>query len=174
MSARKLSNLFLIGPMGVGKTTIGKRLAKVLGLDFIDSDHEVEERTGVQIPVIFDIEGETGFRKRETEVLSDLTSLTGIVLATGGGVVLDQENRENLKQNGFVIYLTADVDHILNRISRDTKRPLLQNDDPRGTLISIMEEREPLYNEVADLKIDTTRINIKEIIDKIYNHKISV
>jgi len=160
--------------MGVGKSTIGKRLAKVLGLEFYDSDYEVEHRTGVEVPVIFDIEGEEGFRKRESEVLKELTSMPGIVLATGGGVVLADENRELLKNNGFVIYLTADVDHILGRISKDTRRPLLQNGDPRETLIKIMKDRDPLYNEIADLKIDTTRFNIKQIIDKIYNHKVPV
>ena len=145
-----------------------------MGLEFYDSDHEVEHRTGVEIPVIFDIEGETGFRKREIEILKDLTALKGIVLATGGGAVLNSENRERLKKNGFVVYLTAEVDHILKRITKDTKRPLLQTEDPRATLANIMEQRDPLYREIADLSIDTTRFNIKQIIDRIYNHKVAL
>ncbi|MCG8324941.1 MAG: shikimate kinase [Thiotrichales bacterium] len=158
--------------MGVGKTTIGKRLAKVLDLKFYDSDSEVVQRTGVDVPVIFDIEGEEGFRKRETEILRELTALAGVVLATGGGAVISGENRELLKNNGFVIYLVADIDLILKRISKDTRRPLLQNDDPRGTLVKLMQERDPLYSEIADLKIDTTNFNIKQIIDRIYNHQV--
>lgn len=174
MSSSNISSLFLVGPMGVGKSTIGKRLAKVLGLEFYDSDQIVEERTGVDIPVIFEIEGEEGFRKREAEVLTELVALNGIVLATGGGAVLSADNRRLLADNGFVIYLTADVDHILGRIEKDTRRPLLQTGDPRSTLENIMAERDPLYREVADLVIDTTRYNIKQIIDRIYNHKVEV
>ncbi len=172
MSSENISNLFLIGPMGVGKSTIGKRLAKVMGLEFYDCDHEVEARTGVSVPVIFDIEGEAGFRKRESEVLKELTALKGIVLATGGGSVLSEENRELISNNGFVVYLTGDVDHIMNRIANDTRRPLLLTDDPRATLAMIMEIRDPFYREIADLTIDTTRFNIRQIIDQIYNHKI--
>ncbi len=172
MSSRNISSLYLVGPMGVGKSTIGKRLARVMGLEFYDSDHEVEERTGVDIPVIFDIEGESGFRKRESEVLDELTRKKGIVLATGGGAVLTDDNRRRLARNGFVVYLTADVDHILERIAKDTRRPLLQTSDPQATLKQIMLERDPLYREIADLVIDTTRFNIKQIIDRIYNHKV--
>ncbi len=172
MSSENISNLFLIGPMGVGKSTIGKRLAKVMGLEFYDCDHEVEARTGVSVPVIFDIEGEAGFRKRESEVLKELTALKGIVLVTGGGSVLSEENRELISNNGFVVYLTGDVDHIMNRIAKDTRRPLLLTDDPRATLAMIMEIRDPFYREIADLTIDTTRFNIRQIIDQIYNHKI--
>ncbi len=160
--------------MGVGKTTIGKHLAKVLRLEFIDSDHEIENRTGVAIPTIFDIEGEDGFRKREAEVLAQLVQQDGIILATGGGIVLLEENREMLKENGFVVYLKSSPDLVYSRIARDSRRPLLQNDDPKATLTKIMHDRDPLYSSIADLTIDTSRLNIKQVIERIYNHKVSV
>lgn len=141
--------------MGVGKTTIGRHLAKSLGLHFVDSDHEIEHRTGADIPWIFDIEGEEGFRKREQSVIADLTARDGIVLATGGGVVLREENRLNLMQNGTVVYLCADVQRLLERTMRDRNRPLLQSDDPRKKLDELLAVRDPLYREIADIIIDT-------------------
>lgn len=141
--------------MGAGKTTIGKRLAELKALQFIDSDHEIESRTGVDIPFIFEKEGEEGFRKRESEVIADLCQLSGIVLATGGGVVLRPENRRHLKDNGLVVYLHTTVDEQLNRTRHSNKRPLLQTPNPRERLEALMEERDPLYREIADLIITT-------------------
>ncbi len=151
----KSDNIFLIGPMGAGKTTIGRQIAKNLGVDFVDSDHEIEQRTGASIPLIFEIEGEEGFRKREREVIDDLTRRKGIVLATGGGAVLDSINRNHLAGRGTVIYLRASLDHLLKRTARDRNRPLLQTEDPRARLEGIIKIREPLYREIADIIIDT-------------------
>ena len=147
--------VFLIGPMGAGKTTIGRQLAAALHLEFVDSDHEIEARTGVHIPTIFDIEGEDGFRKRETAMIDELTQREGIALATGGGAVLREENRQYLVSRGLVIYLYADIDHLMDRTHRDKNRPLLQTADPRGKLTELMETRDPLYREVADIIYDT-------------------
>ncbi len=151
----KSDNIFLIGPMGAGKTTIGRQIAKNLGVDFADSDHEIEQRTGASIPLIFEIEGEEGFRRREREVIGDLTRRKGIVLATGGGAVLDTANRNHLAGRGTVIYLHASLDHLLKRTARDRNRPLLQTEDPRARLEGIIKIREPLYREIADIIIDT-------------------
>ncbi|MBI2779037.1 MAG: shikimate kinase AroK [Gammaproteobacteria bacterium] len=151
----KSDNIFLIGPMGAGKTTIGRQIAKNLGVEFVDSDHEIEQRTGASIPLIFEIEGEEGFRRREREVIDDLTRRKGIVLATGGGAVLDTANRNHLAGRGTVIYLRASLDHLLKRTARDRNRPLLHTEDPRARLEGIMKIREPLYREIADIIIDT-------------------
>jgi len=148
-------NIFLIGPMGAGKTTIGRQLAAALHLEFIDSDHEIEERTGVDIPTIFDIEGEEGFRKREVAVIDELTQRDGIVLATGGGAVLREENRNHLGGRGLVIYLYATLDRLMDRTHRDKNRPLLQTDDPRAKLQELIETRDPLYRQTADIVYDT-------------------
>ncbi len=147
--------VFLIGPMGAGKTTIGRQLAAALHLEFVDSDHEIETRTGVSIPTIFDIEGEEGFRKREAVVIDDLTQRDGIVLATGGGAVLDDDNRRHLSARGLVIYLYATVDRLLDRTHRDKNRPLLQTDDPRGRISELLAIRDPLYRQIADIVYDT-------------------
>ena len=141
--------------MGAGKTTIGKQLAKQLGKVFYDTDHEIEKRTGVKIPVIFDLEGEDGFRKREAAVIEELTALDNIVLATGGGVVIAQENRECLKNNGYVIYLRANANDLWHRMRHDKQRPLLQNVDIRAKLEQLYIERHPLYTQTASLIVDT-------------------
>jgi shikimate kinase/3-dehydroquinate synthase len=155
--------------MGAGKTTIGRLLARKLGLRFIDSDHEIEARTGASIPWIFEIEGEASFRRREADVIRDLTAQQGIVLATGGGAILAPENRAALKANGTVVYLRANVSSILVRTSHDKNRPLLQTADPRKKLEELTEQREPLYVEIADLVIDTGRPNVQSMVQTILN-----
>lgn len=144
-----IKKIALVGPMGAGKSTIGRLVAAELGFPFKDSDHEIEERSGADIPWIFDVEGEAGFRERETNVLKNLLQEPKLVLATGGGIVMRSENRELLKQADAVIYLTADPDHLVKRTARDKKRPLLQVDNPREKIMSLLEERDPLYREVA-------------------------
>ena len=141
--------------MGAGKTTIGKYLAEHLKLEFADTDSEIESRTGADIPWIFDVEGEEGFRDREQQVVEEMTNRDNVVLATGGGVVLRPENRRALGARGFVIYLYASIDEQVRRTRKDRKRPLLQNDDPEGTLRTLMEIRDPLYREIADHIIET-------------------
>ena len=150
--------------MGAGKTTVGRQLAKRLGKSFCDSDREIEARTGVRVAVIFDIEGEAGFRKRETEAIEQLTALDDVVLATGGGAVLDPRNREYLKTRGFVIYLHAQPLVLCQRTRSDKSRPLLQGDDPRDRLEKLYAERDPLYREVADLVIDTGRQSVSSLL----------
>ena len=147
--------IFLVGPMGAGKTTLGKRLAKSLRWEFFDSDHVVEERTGVDIPYIFEKEGEAGFRKREMEVLDDLTQRQGIVLATGGGAVTQEQNRHNLINRGIVVYLETPVRLQLARTSRCSNRPLLDVNDREARLREIYAERHPLYQQVADITVLT-------------------
>lgn len=153
--------------MGAGKTTVGRALAKKLDKRFIDSDHEIEARTGASIPLIFEIEGEAGFRQRESEVIRELTQLDDIILATGGGAILRPENRKYLKTRGTVIYLRASVNAILQRTSHDKNRPLLQTADPRQRLEQLAREREPFYLEVADLVIDTGRPNVQSLVQAI-------
>ncbi len=148
-------NVFLIGPMGAGKTTIGRHLATLLHKRFVDVDHEIEKRTGVTIPVIFEIEGEAGFRRRESAVIDELTGDRDIVLATGGGAVLLQENRKWLKERGTVVYLQADIETLVERTRRDRNRPLLQTGNPRGKIEELLCQREPIYREVADVVVDT-------------------
>ncbi len=152
---KSLPNVFLVGPMGAGKSTIGRLLATDLRLEFKDTDKEIEERSGVDIPWIFDMEGEQGFRNREAAVLAELSLLDHVLLATGGGIVLKPENRRVLSNSGQVIYLMTSIDEQVRRTSRDKKRPLLQNDDPRQVLTELMAVRHPLYEEVADYAIDT-------------------
>ena len=161
------SNIFLVGLMGAGKTTIGRILARKLGKRFIDSDHEIEARTGATIPWIFEIEGEASFRRREADVIRDLTAQEGIVLATGGGAVLNADSRAHLVSRGIVIYLRANVSSILVRTSHDKNRPLLQTADPRKKLEELTAEREPLYREIADLVIDTGRPNVQSMVQTI-------
>jgi len=150
------STYILIGPMGAGKSTIGRLLAKELGLPFKDSDKEIEERTGASIPLIFDVEGEAGFRDREQAVITELCAQPGLVLATGGGAVLRPENREAMRSHGaIVIYLHASVEHQLARTARDRNRPLLQTENPARVLSDLLALRDPLYREVATLIIET-------------------
>ena len=153
--------------MGTGKSTIGRKLAKRSSQKFYDSDYEIENRTGVKINLIFEIEGEGGFRKRESKLLDELTSMSNIVLATGGGAVLSEENRATLIERGFVVYLKSDIDQLLKRTSRDSKRPLLHNSDPKAVLKKLLDERGPLYESVADMVIDTAGNSINDIITQI-------
>lgn len=150
--------------MGAGKTTIGRQLAKAADKEFVDSDHEIERRTGASIPWIFDVEGEEGFRRREREVLADLTEREGTVIATGGGAVLSEETRKLMRKRGTVIYLRASVEQILKRTARDRNRPLLQTEDPRARLEALMAERDPLYQDVADLVVDTDERSVRSVV----------
>ncbi len=160
-------NVFLIGPMGVGKTTIGKMLAKDLGLQFIDTDQEVERRAGADVSWIFDVEGEEGFRTRETNVLDDLTQRSKVLLATGGGSILKPENRRFLYSRGVVVFLDTTVEMQLKRTEKDKKRPLLQNGNPRETLTRLKAERDPIYQELADIKITLGDSNSRKVVNTI-------
>lgn len=146
-------NLFLIGPMGAGKTTLGKRLAAHFALPFVDLDAEIEMHTGAGVALIFDIEGEPGFRRRESMLLDECSARDGVVLATGGGAVLQAHNRELLKARGFVVWLQTDVEQQLRRLARDHQRPLLQTEDRRERLHAMALARDPLYRETADLVV---------------------
>lgn len=150
-------NIYLVGLMGAGKTTTGKALARLLGKQFIDCDQEIEKRTGVRVSVIFEIEGEEGFRAREAQVLAELTEREDVVLATGGGTVLDAGNRARLKARGFVIYLRASPRDLWLRTRHDRSRPLLQTPSPLKRLEELHELRDPLYTEVADLVVESGR-----------------
>ncbi len=156
----KRDNLFLVGLMGAGKTTVGRVLARHYGCDFFDSDHEIEARTGVKIPLIFEIEGEAGFRKREETAIAELTALSGIVLATGGGAVLSPANREALRRHGMVIYLRGTPEHLFERTRHDRNRPLLQTGNPLEKLRELYRQRDPLYREIADVVVDTGRQSV--------------
>ena len=160
-------SLFLTGPMGAGKSTIGRQLSRQLKRPFHDSDQEIENRTGVDIPLIFELEGESGFRKREAAVIDELTQLPGIILATGGGAILDPVNRQHLHERGTVIYLHTSIDQQLSRTARDRNRPLLQTDNPRARLEALMTVREPLYREIADLVIDTDSKRVQDVVKQI-------
>ena len=160
-------NVFLVGLMGAGKTTVGRILARALKKDFYDSDHVIEEKTGVRIADIFDIEGEKGFRKRERAVIKHLVPRHNIVVATGGGVVLDAENRENLKKNGTVIYLHAQVIELYKRTKNDIKRPLLRTNNVKDKLTQLYEIRDPLYRSIADMVFETRRQGVGELVSDI-------
>ncbi|GAC16061.1 shikimate kinase AroK [Aliiglaciecola lipolytica] len=164
-------NIFLVGPMGAGKSTIGRHLADELHLEFFDSDQEIERRTGADIAWIFDLEGEDGFRLREETVINDLTDKQGIVLATGGGSVVSKNVRNRLSARGIVVYLQTTIDKQVARTQRDKRRPLLQKDDPEMVLRELADSRNPLYEEVADYVVDTddqsARAVASQIIDKI-------
>jgi shikimate kinase len=160
-------NLYLIGPMGAGKSTIGRLLSSELELEFIDSDREIEQRCGTNIPWIFDKEGEVGFRAREESAIDDLTQMSGILLATGGGVVMRTENRIHLASRGTVVYLRTSVEQQLVRTSRDKNRPLLQTESPKQVLADLFAIRDPLYQEVADIVIQTDQRNPKNVVTEI-------
>ncbi len=156
--------------MGAGKTTIGKQLAKFLGWNFVDSDHEIVARTGVKIPVIFDVEGEAGFRKREKAMIDELTQRQDLVLATGGGAVLDLENRNLLRQRGVVVYLCATPEQLYKRTARDRNRPLLQTDDPLEKIKQLLAQRDPLYRDVADIIMETGDESVRFVVKKLIEH----
>jgi shikimate kinase len=161
------NNLFLIGLMGAGKSTVGRVLAKRLGKSFIDSDAEIEKRCGVKIPTIFEMEGEEGFRKREAAVIKDLCMLTDIVLATGGGSILLPENRLHLQTNGYVIYLRAHPHELWLRTRHDKGRPLLQTQDPQKKFAELFEVRDPLYASIASQIIETGKPNVNQLTNKL-------
>ena len=163
----RVQNLFLIGPMGAGKTTVGRQLADYYRKEFIDSDLEIQRRTGVDIPTIFEFEGEAGFRQREHGVIDELTARDGIVLATGGGAVINEENRKLLSSRGVVIYLHCTAEQQYERTHRDKNRPLLQTQDPLAKLKSLMAERDPLYRQTADLFISTEGRNTQAVVQDI-------
>ena len=160
-------NVFLVGPMGSGKSAVGRQLAARLGLSFLDSDAEIEALTGVDIPYIFEKEGEAGFRVREREVLDALTARSGVVIATGGGAVLDAATRARLRSRGCVVYLRTSVNQQLARTRRSGHRPLLRNPDPLGTLERLMQVRGPLYEETADLVVETDSRKVKSVVDEL-------
>lgn len=151
-------NIYLVGLMGAGKTTVGRQLARRLGRQFLDSDHEIVARTGVAIPTIFEIEGEAGFRRREAQTIAELTALNGIVMATGGGVVIDPENRRHLRETGWVVYLNVPPAMLYERTRHDRSRPLLQVPDPLGRLEALHAERDPLYREVAHYVVEGSHL----------------
>lgn len=153
--------------MGAGKSAVGRYLAKTMHLNFVDSDDEIEARTGVDIPFIFEKEGEAGFRQREAVVIDDLSKMDAIVLATGGGAILDEANRSNLGGRGYVVYLLTSVDQQAARTKKGRERPLLDNDDPRSALEALLKIRDPLYREIADLIVDTDGRRVKSVADEI-------
>ncbi|GKT11549.1 MAG: shikimate kinase [Thiomicrorhabdus sp.] len=169
-------SIFLVGPMGAGKSTVGRLIAEKLHYQFVDSDHEIEAKTGATIPMIFDIEGEAGFREREEHMVDELTQRAEVVLATGGGVVEREVNRQHLRSRGFVVYLKSPVESLIQRTKHDRNRPLLQTDDPAKVLTELMEKREPWYIEMADLVIETQQVPVhkvvKQVIDCLEEQKI--
>ncbi len=167
---KKPGSFFLVGPMGAGKSTIGRQLARLLNLRFLDSDREIEKRTGADIPLIFELEGETGFRKREQEVIEELSARPGIVLATGGGAILDDSNRRNLCSRGYVIYLRTSVEQQLQRTAHDRNRPLLQTKNPEQKLRDLLATRDPLYHDIADWTVDTDGCRAREVVQNIIQH----
>jgi shikimate kinase len=164
---RHPQNIFLIGPMGAGKSAVGRQLAKLLHLSFVDSDDEIETRTGVDIPFIFEKEGEDGFRKREAKVIDDLSAMESVILATGGGAVVDPQNRSRLGARGFVVYLYTTVDQQLARTQKGRERPMLANGDSRKILEDLMAMRDPMYREIADLTVETDGRKVKAVASEI-------
>ena len=167
MDSKTLPNIFLVGPMGSGKSSIGRQLAALCKHRFFDSDKEIQDRTGADIPWIFDVEGEEGFRDREQAMLAELCEHQGIVLATGGGSIKREANRTLLQNKGVVVYLDTSVEEQIKRTSRDKNRPLLQTEDPAATLKALMEERRPLYLDVAHISVNTNRRNLKDVANEI-------
>ena len=164
---KETNNIILVGPMGAGKTTIGRQLAKKLKKQFYDCDYEIEQRTGADIPWIFEIEGEEGFRKREAQVLDELVKQDNIVLSTGGGAVLKEENREALTDSGFVIYLQSSPEKLHSRTAGDKRRPLLQGRNRLAQIKKILHEREPYYESVSNKIINTDKLTVKQIVNEI-------
>ncbi|MBT8080424.1 MAG: shikimate kinase AroK [Gammaproteobacteria bacterium] len=162
-------NVFLVGPMGAGKSAVGRQLARLLHFDYVDSDEEIENRTGVDIPFIFEKEGEEGFRKREAKVIDELTQREGVVLATGGGAVIDPQSRNHLGARGCVVYLYTSVAQQLERTQRGRSRPLLENDDPGAVLTALMEVRDPLYREIADVVVETDGRRVNTVAREIHD-----
>ena len=160
-------NIFLVGPMGAGKSTIGRYLAEQLHLEFFDSDQEIEKRTGADIAWVFDLEGEEGFRVRECGVIDDLSQKQGIVLATGGGSIITKDVRNKLSARGIVVYLKTTIEKQVARTQRDKRRPLLQKDDPEQVLRSLADQRDPMYEEVSDYVIDTDDQSARNVANKI-------
>lgn len=165
-----MTSIFLIGPMGAGKTSVGRALASKLNYQFYDSDREIEDRCGVDIPTIFDYEGEVGFRNREEAMIDELTTLPGIVLATGGGAVLRETNRHHLRERGHVVLLSVELKEQFRRIGFDTRRPLLHTENPQARLKSLMEERAPIYAALAHVEIATDSRRMHHVVTKIYRH----
>jgi shikimate kinase len=163
------NNIFLIGPMGAGKTSVGRYLAKQLNKDFYDSDEEIENKTGVSLSWIFDLEGMAGYRQREMRIIDDLSTLSNIVLSTGGGCVETPEVRDCLRQRGMVIYMEVSLQTQLNRLKRDKKRPLLQGENPQEVLIRLWEEREPHYENIADFTVITDNRSVRDVCEDIFN-----
>ena len=161
---KNTGNIFIVGMMGAGKTTVGRSLAQRLDKAFHDTDHAIEARTGVRIAMIFDVEGEAGFRKREADMVAELAALENTVLATGGGVILDPRNRESLRSRGCVVYLHALPKELWQRTRHDRNRPLLRTGDPRALLEELYKIRDPLYREVADLVVDTGRQSVNALV----------
>jgi len=166
-NARIPGNIFLVGLMGAGKTSVGRLLAKRLGKAFYDCDQEIERATGVKIPVIFEIEGEAGFRAREARMLAELAGRHDIVLATGGGAVLSADNRKLLVGNGVVVYLRAVVADLWQRTRHDRNRPLLKTAEPRAKLEQLFAERDPLYRSIADIIVDTGSQSLGSLADRL-------
>jgi shikimate kinase len=167
MIRAKNNNIFLIGPMGAGKSSVGRHLAKQLGMDFYDTDEEIEKRTGVDLGWIFDVEGEDGFRKREAAVVVDLAKLTHVVVATGGGTIITPENREILAARGAIVYLEVALAHQHTRVVNDSRRPLLRVKNRDEVLVKLQAEREPYYEALADFRVPTDNRSVRAVTDDI-------
>ena len=165
-----MGSIFLIGPMGSGKSSVGRALARRIGHRFVDSDREIESRCGVDIPTIFEYEGEAGFRDREARMIDELSALPNVVLATGGGAVLRECNRACLSARGHVVLLSVDIREQLRRVSSDASRPLLHTDDPEARLRALMEERAPIYRSLADVEISTDSRRMYHVVTRILRH----
>jgi len=165
-----MASIFLIGPMGAGKTSVGRALATKIGFDFYDSDQEIQNRCGVDIPTIFEYEGEIGFRDRESRMIEELTALPDIVLATGGGAVMRESNREHLRSRGYVVLLSVELKEQFRRVGNDARRPLLATEDPEARLLALMEERAPIYKALADVEIATDSRRMHHVVTRIHRH----
>lgn len=160
-------NIIFVGPMGAGKTTIGRQIAKALGRTFYDSDNEIEKRTGVTIPLIFELEKEQGFRIRESAMIKELLSKDNIVLATGGGAILSEKNRRIMSDHGYVVYLCAPLEQLVRRTARDKNRPLLQTKNPKKTIEDLLTIRDPLYRDVADHVLETDKFTVRQVVSRL-------